>query len=349
MFAFAGTSGVRALLCDPVVTEYFDERSAHLVVGIDAVTSRAALEALREFEAEYDGLRVSVFRNPVRHLFHPKTIRFDHGERQSTFLVGSGNLTEGGLVRHFEAFSILTLEGPARTSAITEWDGFFARQATYLVPIDDAVLERAEHNVASGRRRTPLVDPEAIAEAEAEEEGSEMALDAPRAQLVGDEIVFVGEIPDASGRWQQAHFSKAAVDSVFGVDVDDPEQLRNLRVFLHHVNADGTRDELETRPVVYSSSNANTRIELGALHGREYPADGRPVLLALATGLRTFDYMVVFPESINYEITQALLATGTPIEGNRGLPRVTLTVEEFREAWSTSPLLRPGPEPDDPF
>lgn len=349
MFAFAGTSGVRALLGDPVVVEYFRDQSAHLVVGIDAVTSKAALESLLEYEAEYDGLRVSVFKNPVRHLFHPKAMRFDHGDRQSSFLVGSGNLTEGGLVKHFEAFSMFALEGPARTSAITEWDGFFTRQARYLVPIDDAALEKAESNTAWGGRRTRTPVPEVVAEVAAEGGLIDAPPEGRREDLVGDEVVFVGEIPDASGRWQQAHFSKAAVDRVFGVDVEDDEQLRNLRIFLHHVQADGTRDELETRPVVFSSSNANTKIELGALRGRDYPANGRPILIALSTGLRAFDYVVVFPDSPNYGLAEAALAAGAPIEGNRGLRRVTLTSAEFRALWPGSPLVNVRADVGDPF
>ena len=97
-----------------------------LLVGIDAVTNRHALERLQELEHQYESLSVHVFRNPTDALFHPKVARFDYPDGRRSMIVGSGNLTPGGLRQNFEAFSVIRAAA-GETLDVSSWQRFIHR------------------------------------------------------------------------------------------------------------------------------------------------------------------------------------------------------------------------------
>ena len=71
LFAFASRAGVDSRIGDPEIQRFLDQSTMALLVGIDAVTNRHALERLQALERQYDRLSVQVFRNPTGALFHP--------------------------------------------------------------------------------------------------------------------------------------------------------------------------------------------------------------------------------------------------------------------------------------
>ncbi len=107
MFAFASRAGVDSLIGDPETQHFLGESTMSLLVGIDAVTNRHTLERLQELEQEHESLSVQVFWNPTNALFHPKVARFEYPDGRRSMIVGSGNLTPGGLRQNFEAFSVI--------------------------------------------------------------------------------------------------------------------------------------------------------------------------------------------------------------------------------------------------
>lgn len=98
--AFAKASGVGILF------DYFQDFVAsgstlEIAVGIDQMgTSRQGLELLLQ-----TGATVNIFHNPGANTFHPKLYLFKRGTTEGVAIVGSNNLTRGGLYENFE-FSV---------------------------------------------------------------------------------------------------------------------------------------------------------------------------------------------------------------------------------------------------
>lgn len=106
--AFAKRSGVQHIEDD---LKAFIEKgnTARIVVGVDlGGTSSEGLEALIDALGESGELFVSHDENTFT-TFHPK-IYFFEGPKKSILIVGSGNLTQGGLYSNDEGFAILELD-----------------------------------------------------------------------------------------------------------------------------------------------------------------------------------------------------------------------------------------------
>ena len=99
----SGTKHIRQPL------ESFSKQGGKVKVsaGIDA--GGTSLEGLKDFlEAVEDRGQVFVFKNANSSTFHPKVYLFKN-EKEAELLVGSGNLTEGGLFTNYEAGLLLKL------------------------------------------------------------------------------------------------------------------------------------------------------------------------------------------------------------------------------------------------
>lgn len=109
MFAFASSAGVRLFTEDKAFQEAASTRSVDLVVGIDAVTNVRALDALLAAALPHPNFRVRAFLNPrPGALFHPKFC-WCKTKEGCKLITGSGNLTEGGLLSNWEAYSLESL------------------------------------------------------------------------------------------------------------------------------------------------------------------------------------------------------------------------------------------------
>jgi YaaC-like Protein len=102
-FGFATRDGVQLLFGNREFRQFLEATDGfELVVGIDAITNIAALDKISALATQ--GLRARAFwhqRQPL--LFHPKVSWFRR-VRGMTLVVGSGNLTPGGLRSNWEAF-----------------------------------------------------------------------------------------------------------------------------------------------------------------------------------------------------------------------------------------------------
>jgi hypothetical protein len=164
--AFARRSGT-TLLKDAL--HAFSERGRLTVlIGVDqAATSREALEDLL-VAADPRG-SILVCHNPVRRpfnpTFHPKVFVFV-GPSKATLIVGSDNLTRGGLFENYEAAAVQTLdlaipadaEALAETrAAIDDWTAG-ARNiakpltAAFLDELEESGLVSTEARIAAARR-----------------------------------------------------------------------------------------------------------------------------------------------------------------------------------------------------
>ena len=156
-----------------------------------------------------------MFWNEHRGLFHPKISDFGLKDGGRILIVGSGNLTPGGLMgKLIEAYTVITAEGEdgIDVGAVEE---FLERHGDGIRSIDEEVLERAARNIirpiGGAGRRGVRVRPARVAPG------------APRVRpAVGFERILLAQVPRAGGRWAQVHFNAQVIGDYF-----PPEPVRN--------------------------------------------------------------------------------------------------------------------------
>lgn len=325
VFAFASRGGIDALVHDPEVIRFLGKGTLELILGIDAITNRATLERFQELERQFPSLSVRVFWNRWGGLFHPKFMHFKYADGRQTFIVGSGNLTPGGLQDNFEAYSILRAARREKID-LSSLDTFLAQHAGDIRAIDTEALERAAKNVfrGGGRRRRRDTEPDVVVEPATPEEEEE-------AREAAGQRILVAQVPAAGGRWHQVHLNEEVVEQFFQVHPESPQ-----RAFLRERGADGSLGEQEIRPCVMSHTNKNRKIELKARPGVAYPQDGPPIAIFRELQVRTFEYMLLLPGEPGYaemlRLTKELPSVG------KGLPRVITDVATAKGRWPNCPL-----------
>lgn len=317
IFAWANAAGASTFFDDPVMEEMLRESDFQLVVGTDSITNTAAVAKLSALETVRPRLRVKAFLSPVSSLFHPKLAWFEHRDHLS-LIVGSGNLTMGGLLSNWEAMAVLKLTGDDADAALRGIQTFITQNAAALLPLSDSrVTVRVAAN--DGNERS-------IRRAASSDQPGE----APDAVDNANEVL-VAEIPASGGRWKQANFDRANYEQFFGAKVGSQR-----RIVLQSVSEDGGLGEIESRPSVEVSSS-NYRFELAAAAGIPYPSEGAPigVFVRLETG--QFIYSLLLPGREGYADASAFLTDrwDGPAREKR---RVRSTVEDLREAWPNAPL-----------
>lgn len=313
VFAFASRHGVDSLIGDPEIQEFLRESEMTLLVGIDAITTRDTLVRLTEHEQRLERLNVRVFRSPTSALFHPKVVRFDYPDGYRTLIVGSGNLTPGGLRQNIEAFSVVHAT-PDESFNMTSWNRFMNEHANDMRPIDADGLQRAAQNEVLGRRRLRDAEPD---------------IDPPVGRT---DRFLIAQVPRAGDRWRQVHFNRDVVEEFFRV-----QRIAEQRVFLVECRQDGTFAEQEVRPCVYSDINKNHKIEIASHHGEIYPAAGPPIAVFRELQVRSFAYMLLMPGDPGYDEMHALneeLPTVGP-----GYRRTITNTADIHRHWANSPLI----------
>lgn len=268
IFAFATKAGVDLLFDKKAAFTRFLNRAERfrLVVGVDAITSSAALDALAAVSASALEARVFMHRQPQ--LFHPKLAWF---KRRAGFrlVIGSGNLTLGGLKSNWEAFSVVDLRGLEASRAELELDRWFTRWDSALHTVDDPdVRRRAAHNKGRERDLQGSVPDDTGVRLETDEYRSYDAR----------EPVLIAEISKGGSRPSQANFHLRHFELYFGAKKGIKRQI-----ILNRVGTDGVLHGLELRDSVEVKSR-NYRFELAAAFGgRAYPAKGRPIAAFVRT------------------------------------------------------------------
>ncbi len=109
-----------------------------MIIGIDEITNLASLEALNSIKIERPSFKVKAFdHNNKGSLFHPKLSYFKNKDESGSLIVGSGNLTLGGLRRNREAFSFLHLSIEEYVRIEQYWNAWLLQSDELLKEIDD--------------------------------------------------------------------------------------------------------------------------------------------------------------------------------------------------------------------
>ena len=331
-FAFASKDGIDLLFGDAAFSDFLSSGSFTLIVGLDSITNTAAINELRKLESVYrPNLVVKAFINSLPgSTFHPKFTWFEQ-EGSAVAIVGSGNLTHGGLRNNREAYSVNELAPRDFDELKNYWGKWIAANIDNLRSIDDEeVMKLAEENGRHKPWKRPLREHEPqkgnpASPAKSIETGlntddydssqDEHDLEESLTYwLIDHETdILLAEIPKSGNRWKQANFSKEIFTNYFGATCfgSDP-----YRILLRNVDEDGALGALERRQSVSVSSN-NWRFELEAAAGLDYPAAGRPIGVFAKTGMRAFLYQLVMPADSCYgEVDAAFDVLGTFSEGS---------------------------------
>lgn len=328
IYAFATGSAVRSLFVeDPLVSKFARTGQVSIIVGLDAVTDVSALQELKRLSEEYRQFEAKVFFNPNTRLFHPKISHFRQTDGVSILVVGSGNLTRGGLRTNIEAYSVV-IGTDGELASLSIWDEFIERHRANIRDIDDEAFEKARQN-----RVTRRAIPPRIVEAEPEEPppAEEEDLEEEETALVNSRVL-VARVPAAGGRWHQIHLNAAVVSEFFRIKPNSEQRL-----FLREVQQDGTAESEEVRPLVYSVVNKNYKIEVSARRGADYPERSNPPILVFRElGLRSFRYMLIMPNEEGYEAMLELTERLPPL--GKGTRRVLTNYEQIKAVWANCPL-----------
>ena len=298
-FAFASAKGIELLFEDDEFDRLLERGQYFLIVGIDEITNTASIGALEKIRENRPNLEIKVFLHNERSIFHPKVsfFRDEHGKGQ--LVIGSGNLTIGGLRQNRECFAMVHLSKEKATAVQEEWQSWLDESGVFLKDLDDPeVLRRASENVRMLLRKNRRQDngeqpPEPIQEPEAELE--------PDANWIftHENKALIAEIPRSGARWKQANFDKGTFENFFGATPGDNSQ----RVIFRHTLANAELSEFEVRTSV-SVRSQNYRFELDAASGLDYPSTGVPIAVFVEISKRFFIYELFMPSSAQHAVLQ---------------------------------------------
>jgi len=242
-FAWATGMGVQMLLRDKDFEKYLKKYSFHLIVGTDTTTTTtpAAIAALRKAQSELKGLQVQIFvTREDDPLFHLKMAWFRNIDGGS-LVIGSGNLTRGGLRRHWEAYAHCQLDKSEVSRTADLWKQWVARNADRLFEADaPEVARKVEQNLRDiGSRRKSVVVTEGVVQPHSTQ-------------------VLLAQLSKSGDRWKQANFHKEHYEEFFGARVGTQR-----RMLFRWLPKGGELAEVESRPSVEVGSR-NWRFELSA-------------------------------------------------------------------------------------
>lgn len=316
IFAWANVAGAKVLFEDETFQEFLAVGDFRLFVGTDTITDTAAVQKLTQIEAKQPRFTARAFLSPDSSLFHPKLAWFEHDDHLSV-VVGSGNLTMGGLRSNWEAFVVERLKDQAALAALESIQSFITAQAANLAPLtDQRVLERVMKNSGNERSLRNVTKPSTTS--------SEIK------HSIAE--VLVTEMNRTEARLAQANFKLQDYEGFFGA-------LRGTqrRISLRLIDPSGVVGDIQSRPSVEAKSK-NYRFELDGLKDAHLRSQGRPigVFARLSTG--EFVYSFVGPGDEGFAQLDAML--GAQAKGSTTqLRRIRIAAGDLATAWPSASIL----------
>lgn len=139
--AFAKRSGV-SMIIEPLKDMLVSGGAVQIIYGLDfRITDPEAMEQLTSLDAGYDGVThyaYSGWELAFDHAFHPKFYMCTDGEGNAQVIIGSSNLTYGGLWKNVETNVVIsgTVEEPAIAEASSIFSRIRASQKLVVPDID---------------------------------------------------------------------------------------------------------------------------------------------------------------------------------------------------------------------
>ncbi len=334
-YAFVSLGGVKLLLEDKIFSQFMTHSKFKLIVGTDEITSEKALNQLESLTNSYSNFEVKAFYHKIANtLFHPKFCWFK--KRNGGLLVlGSGNLTEKGLRRNWEAFNVIKVSETEIKNIETQWNEWIFHNSELLKSInDEEVILRVKNNAKIYRKIKKDIVPniDSIEEIPALDTFNDDNEDIEAWQYGEFDSVLIAEIPRASNRWNQANFNKDTFINYFGATPGD----NSLRILLRSIKTDSSLGDIETRPSISVKSH-NWRFELKLAASLAYPDNDRPIGIFIRVSRRMFLYMIAMPNLSYYNEVISYLNSIMPLN-NDNIRRCLTDVQNLRNNCPNLPI-----------
>ncbi len=285
--------------------------------------------------------------------FHPKCYAIIQHDKSKTALVGSQNLTFPGTAKNFEAGIILNtndgdssdvidkiIDSIEKWSTATEIEGAF--QINTIKDLDDLKQSKIigqsniEAKMSTRKKLRGQRNPKKQIQKNVKLLWSQKRKPRPgHGSRIGsgpiNPAVLIAEIPNASGRWNQANFDKNSYQNYFGFTIGSTQYIS-----LQHVNNGGILGETENRPGV-SVKSMNYRVELSAARGLVYPSGSRPIAIFVRDTPTTFRYCLLMPRDPGFQIMLNYLIAQLGNPGHR-MRRMTTDYLSLKTVWPSTPL-----------
>lgn len=167
MSAFASELGLE-LIHDALLDRLKDGRSARFILGIDFFqTAPVVLYDLLELAEEYPGFALYMGNASAKAVFHPKVYAFEDCDGDCCIVLGSANLTRGGLENNHEMSALIRAEGADLFKSISAEIGQLIRTGEVVEAtadlIDAYAVQHGEYTFhqSIARKRARLAKPSA--------------------------------------------------------------------------------------------------------------------------------------------------------------------------------------------
>ncbi|NOT83541.1 MAG: hypothetical protein HOP02_01915 [Methylococcaceae bacterium] len=336
-YAFVSRTGAELFLADVEFEKMLERGIYNLIVGIDEITNTSTIERLSDFQDIYQSLEIRAFlHNSNNSLFHPKLSYFTKSDGGGDLVIGSGNLTAGGLRKNREAFAIINLSQDELLKIEAYWNEWLVQSDSYLKPLNDVdVLERVGANSARARARQdyPISPTQQIYADEAIGSDDQGTDESQEWSFQESNLVLLAEIPRSGDRWNQANFDINTFENFFGATAGDNSQ----RILLRSIISNRVLGNIEVRPSV-SVVSQNYRFELEAAAGLEYPQIGRPIGVFVRLSTRMFIYKLFMPEMDEKYLDIADWMNANWTGRTDRMKRIVKPVGEIRGLLQNSPV-----------
>jgi HKD family nuclease len=329
-YAFASSSGVDILFNDKAFDAMLERGTYSMIVGIDEITNEKCLDLLCEIKNAKPNFNVQAFSHKTPgSLFHPKISFFRNENEGGSLIIGSGNLTLGGMRKNREAFGLINLSDDELIRMEDYWSAWLTESSDNLKDIeDDEVVAKARENVYARKPSKKELEKEPIPN---EEEPSEIENSIAEGwSFTEDSKILLAEIPKSGDRWKQANFDIGTFRDFFGATPGDNSQ----RVLLRSLNDDKSMSPIEVRPSV-SVKSQNYRFELDAASGLLYPSNGKPIGIFIQVTTRMFLYCLFMPNHALYEEISDWMSTNWSGRADR-MKRIVATSAELDKILNKS-------------
>lgn len=329
LVAFASYGGITALT-PHILKAKSNNIKIKIILGIDQkCTSKEALEEVLSW-----GVDSYIYYTLNTNIFHPKVYLFENSDYY-TLIVGSSNLTEGGLVRNVEcSLLVQDMQGTSVHSAFyAYWKTILNSTEENLYPITQELINQLyeekiipsdrERAMASAEKRTWVSsgekrlltfkrtgvqkNPEGFKPKRLKRtiktkktpvsDYSEKSDKVIETPIEIREEVLIAEI-GGGPRWKQVNFPIAIFEEFFGAERGNNEYW----ISMMNISQDGSLGDIEKRQAV-SVKSRNYRFEIHCEETKgEYPGnDARPIVIFVKLDSNEFLYHVLLAKHGAYE------------------------------------------------
>lgn len=360
LVAFASYRGISAL------TPYVLKAKANgvkikIILGVDQkCTSKEALEEVFSWDVD-----AYIYHTLNTTIFHPKVYLFENRDFY-TLIVGSNNLTEGGLVRNVEcSLLVQDMQGTSVHNAFySYWKGILDSTEENIYPITQGLIDQlyADNVIPSDIERAQttaemhasvVTDGERTsifkkAEVQKNPEGfapkclkrqirtklTKASKDLSKPEVIIETSLAIGEevlIAEIGGgkRWKQVNFPITIFEDFFGAEKGN----NNYWINIINIAQDGSLGKVEKRQAV-SVKSRNYRFEIHCEETKgKYPGnDVRPIVIFVKLDSNEFLYHVLLAEHDAYDKVKEYLYHETKNKASE-LKRAIVHVEALHALY----------------